>query len=89
MWVLHLFQTLVLLAILIMVILLWCRSPKTESFANCVGMQYNGLQALQHPHAPICTRGFHARYPEGGCVEYNPDDAAIAYAKGRVTPPGV
>lgn len=71
--------------ILILVILIFLRLNK-ESFENCVGVQYNGLNLLDNPTDPVCTEGITSRFPDGGCLYYNPEQVAIDYMKGAFTP---
>jgi len=61
-------------------------AKQKEKFENCVGVQYNGLNFLDNPNGPICTKGIKSVYPDGGCLEYNPDQVAIDYMEGKFRP---
>lgn len=83
----HLLEWPLLIVILIFVILIYKKvTSTTDHFANCVGVQYNGLPFLENKTTPVCTQGIKSMYPDGGCLVYNPDDVAIAYAKGAFRP---
>jgi len=62
-------QLLILIAILILVILIY-RNTKisSESFCNCVGMQYDGTAVEENPESPICSNDSTPRFRTGGCV---------------------
>lgn len=57
-----------------------------EPFENCVGAQYNGLNLLDHPKAPVCTEGIRSQFADGGCLTYDPEKVAIAYMEGKFMP---
>jgi len=75
--ILHLFQLALLMTILVYVIRL---SNRKESFANCFGMQYNGLPFVENKNAPICPHAYTSPYREGGCVQYDPQEMSVEYA---------
>lgn len=79
------FNTLLLLITLSVVVTILVRLYK-EPFENCVGVQYNGLNMLDNPTEPVCTQGIKSRFRDGGCLEYNPDNVAIAYMQGKFIP---
>jgi len=72
------FQVVLLLlaiATLVFIILSYVEVRKKcrESFANCFGMQYNGIYTQQNPQAPICPQARTSPYRGGGCVQYDPE----------------
>ena len=73
----HLLEIALLITILVYVIGV---SKKKEDFANCFGVQYNGLPFLENVNAPICPKTYTPLYPEGGCVEYDPQKISVEYA---------
>lgn len=78
--ILHAIYLVLLILILIFVLRL---QSKKESFANCFGMQYNGLPFLENMNAPICPRSYNPLYREGGCVQYDPQKISAEYASGK------
>lgn len=73
----HMLEVALLISILVYVIGL---SKKKEDFANCFGVQYNGLPFLENKEAPICPKTYTPIYREGGCVEYDPQKISVEYA---------
>lgn len=82
---LSVFNTLLLVTTLGVVVTILVRLYK-EPFENCIGAQYNGLNLLENPSAPVCTHGIQSEFRDGGCVTYDPQEVAIAYMKGRFLP---
>jgi len=85
MFLLEVFILIITILTLLLTIVIYVKVRK-EPFENCVGVQYNGLNFLDNPKAPICTKGIKSRFADGGCLEYNPQQVAIDYMDGKFTP---
>jgi len=82
---LNIFSIILLLVNLALLIVLLKKMNK-EQFCNCVGVQYNGLDFLNNPNGPVCSKGIKSVYPDGGCLTYDPEQVAIDYMHGKFIP---